>query len=315
MAAITFFHEPRTPHSDGDFPEPLVIQVDTLSAQCIHDVADFLLANIELRYDLGDLKTHLGARPIVIEIGGSLRVSERTFWSILVDSCPDAAQRVIRYVDAQIARTHPADELHFTSYLTVVGEDALYAYLDVHLARYDSRRGTDYAELMTVLDCFRRFVARCDLDHEVFQNDYIRMALDLLSYKDRTRFLDLLLFRFTHGQCCLGDTDFEFLQKHLTQKGILRDAVDGILTHRRGEELWAHTDVLTVCAVVYGSNFELTADVLGYCRQQMDLGEDWPKIHLTPELTLLRSLRDAYWIQRPRDLDTGFHRFSKATMK
>ena len=316
MVEISFRHEPRTSDSEMDFPEPLVIQVDSLSSHAIRAVVEFLLDNIELRYDLGDLDTHLGARPIVIEIGGGVRMTERTLWSIVTDAYPDAAQLVVRYVDANIARTHPQDELNATSYITIVGEDALYAYLDKHLARYDSRRGTDSAELMAVLDCFRRFLGRCDLDHETFQNGYIRMALEHLRHMDRSRFLDLLLFRFMHGQRSLGaDVDFEFLQDQLTAKGVLREVVDGILVHHRH---WGHSvqsDVLTVCAVVYGSNFELTVEVLNYCRKQIDLQEDQSMLNSAGGLALLRSLRDAFWIRYPTDIDTGFHRFSKASMR
>ena len=94
----------------------MVIQVEALSAQSISAVAEFLLANIELRYDLGDLDTHLGARPILIEASQNLHITERTLWSTLVDSCSDAAQLISRYVDAQIARTHSDRELYFTSY-------------------------------------------------------------------------------------------------------------------------------------------------------------------------------------------------------
>src|ERR1043165_4950243 len=117
------------------------------------------------------------------------------------------------------------------------------------------------------------------------------MVLEYLRYTDRARFLDLLLFRFTHGQCSLGgDVDYELVSKQLTGKGVLKDIVDGILGANDG---WgARIDILILCAAVYGSNFELTADVLQYCRQRIDLDEDDHAINFADDLTLRRYLRD-----------------------
>jgi hypothetical protein len=143
----------------------------------------------------------------------------------------------------------------------------------------------------------------------------MRLAIDWLRYQDRARFIDFVLFRLQHGQCCLSNMSFEFLEKQLTAHGVLKQVVDGVVRHNILDRCSPRSDLLTLCAVVYGSNFELTADVLYYCRQLADLEERHSALYAADALTRLRSLRDASWLRHRTDLDTGFHRFDKATLR
>lgn len=304
-AMFRHYYDHPSETSDPDWPEPVVVSLDALDAASLAALPAYLGESIELRYQPDAITTHLGCRPIVFEIGSSVRLTERAIWSILVE-LPTGAESVESHVAAVIAATPEGEELAFYSTLDVVGQDPLYAYFDRFLRRswLDPRRAEE--SLIRVIDSFGGFLRRCDMDHETFQDDYIGLALRFLQRRDPRRFVDLLAFRLTSGQLCELSADRGHL---LTGDGVLKAVVDRVLA---GEDGWSmRVDVLRLCYAVYGSNAELTDDVLDYCRQRVDLDEDHDIKAFLRELSFVRDNRDLVWSRRQMNLDTGFHRYDK----
>ena len=294
--------------ADGDWPAPLVVHCDQLNTATLSALPAYLIDTMPLRYRVEDLNTHLDARPLVFEFAGDTRLSERALWSLIVEM-HWGADAVTSYVDAVIAYTPANDALGFYSCLDVVGQDPIYAYFDRFLRRAFLDTRGDVAPLVQVIDCFLRFLGRCDLDHETFQEGYIAPCLRFLKWKDADRLLELLYLRLTRGQNVGVWPDRRGL---LTGDGFLKRIVDRYLGD--SEEAWhLHESVVELCCAVYGSNDALTDDVLAYCRSRAEFDEDDPRNRRNKGLSLLRRVRDADWALWPRALDTGFHRFDKAS--
>lgn len=323
---IRYKYEAPTDQSDPDRPEPLIIQIDDFDAPFVQEVAAYLIANVGLVYNLDGINTHLGGRPVLIELMGSIKVSERAFWMIVLESHPDPITQIEGYVDAHIAhikKEHDYVELDFCSYLDVVGQEGIYAFLDANNAvlagwASDEDAKKSREDILRIADCFLRFLKCCDLDHEVYQDEYIQKLLRYLNYKDRNRFLDLLAFRLTSGQHGVGNTTYSILAANLDYPGGLRDVIDRLLLLKEDEgSIIEEDDVLNLCAVVYGTRNELIAEVLSYCREKIDIYEGSIEDKLTTKQLKYQSLRDIdinlrskYAIRANRKVNTGFHEYS-----
>jgi len=253
-------YEDASKPADTDWPAPMVVSCDQLNAATLSALFAYLVDTFPLRYHVEDLHTHLDARPLVFEFAGGLRLSERAFWPLIVEM-HSGAGAVTGYVDAVIAHTPAKDDLGFYSCLDVVGQDPIYAYFDRFLRRAFLDTRDDVAPLLEVIDCFMRFLRRCDLDHETFQDDYIVLCLRFLKWKDADRLLELLYLRLTRDQNSGVRPDQRGL---LTGDGFLKRIVDRYLAD--SEQAWhLHESVVELCCAVYGSNDALTDDVLAYC--------------------------------------------------
>ena len=299
-----------TTSGDPDWPAPLVVRLNSLSPATLRSLRGYLIDSLPLRYDLQGVNTHLGARPLSFEVGGEALFTERAIWALLIEM-PNGADYAVEYVDAVIEGSGSNDDLALYSCLDVVGQDPLYAYIDRHIRRerLDSPRNLE--PYFKVTDCFLRFLQRCDMDHETFQNDNIGPVLRFLNHRDSARFLDLLAFRLTTGQHDqLSPDQFYLLQGDGVLKRVI-DRVSSIVDPGWGVRI----DILQLCYAVYGSNMELTNDVLAYYRDRVDLGEDHDLKNFQRDLQLIQEQRDSIWKRRQRNLNTGFHRYDKNTQE
>lgn len=325
---IEYKYETSTEQNDPDRPEPLIIQVDDFDASFVQEVTAYLIANVSLVYNLDGIDTHLGARPVLIELMGSIKISERAFWIIVLKSHPDPISQIEGYVDAHIAHKekgaeHKYFELDFCSYLDVVSQEGIYAFLDSNnavltgWASDEEAKGTK-ENILRVTDCFLKFLKCCDLDHEVFQDGYIQKLLHYLKYKDKNRFLDLLIYRLFNGQHGVSNTTYSILAASLHYPGGLRDVIDRLLFLKEEEGYTnGEDDVLHLCAVVYGTRNELITEVLNYCRGKIEIYEGKIEDKLSPKqlkYQLLRdidiNLRSKLAIRSNRKVNTGFHEYS-----
>ena len=156
----------------------------------------YLVDSIGLRYNLEGEDTHLEARPILFEVGGAYRLTERAIWSLIVDQST-GADDVCAYIDGVITHTGCNEDLGFYSNVRVVGQDALFAYIDRYL---DEKREGDMLvpdQFERTVGAFLRFLRKCDMDHEVYQDAYISKLLGTI---DKNQAVDLLVFRLTNGQ-------------------------------------------------------------------------------------------------------------------
>lgn len=291
---------------DPDRPAPLVVRLESLSTAVLRSLPQYLIDSLPLRYDLEGIETHLDCRPLSFEIGGEFVFTERAIWALLIEM-PDGATRVVEYVDAVIDGLDSNDDLAFYSHLDVVGQDPLYAYFDRYIRRewLDSPR--NLKPYFKVTDCFLRFLRRCDMEHETFQDENIRLALRFLKHRDTERFLDFLVFRLSTGQHYeLSANQYNLLEGD----GVLKSVIDGILPIV--DSGWPlRVDILRLCYAVYGSNARLTEDVLAYYRDMVDLGEGHDLKNFRRNLQLIQEQRDSVWKRLQRNLNTGFHRYDK----
>ena len=291
---------------DPDRPAPLVVRLESLSTAVLRSLPQYLIDILPLRYDLEGIDTHLGGRPLSFEIGGESMFTERAIWSLLIEM-PDGATHVVEYVDAVIDGLDSKDDLAHYSHLDVVGQDPLYAYFDRFIRRawLDSPR--NLKPYFKVTDCFLRFLRRCDMDHETFQNESIRLAFRFLKHRDKERFLDLLVFRLSAGQHCELSAD---QYKLLEGDGVLKSVIDRILPIV--DDGWPlRVDILQLCYAVYGSNAALTEDVLAYYGDRVDLGEGHDLKKFQRGLQMIQEQRDSIWKRWQCNLNTGFHRYDK----
>ncbi len=299
------YYVPSSDTSDADWPEPLVVSLNALDSATLEDLPSYLCESIVLRHELGDIETHLEARPIVFEVGGITWLSERAVWSLLVE-LPNGADLVVEYVDRLIGFKSREHGLDFYSMLDVVGQDPLYAYFDRFLRTSWLESHTDEESLIKVIDSFGWFLRSCDMDHETFQHDYIGLALQFLKYRDSDRFLDLLVFRLSTGQQTeLSPDQYDLLSGN----GVLKALLDAFSAIDSGWSL--HVDILRHCYKVYGSNAKLTEDVVEHYRERVNLGEENDLRNFQRGLTQIQERRDAIRDQWQRDLNTGFHRYDK----
>lgn len=290
--------------SDGtgapDNPPPLIVAIDLISKATIEELTRFLIGSIDLRFDLDGIETHLGARPISIEVGGSVSISEQLFWTIQIESNSGAPDRALEYLDAAIKQT--TGELPFCTILEIVGQHPIYAYLDLYLARSLIRFPTDPQPLVSILRGFTRYLRCSDIDHEVPHHRYVDDVLTFLKFNDHDAFVELLLFYLT-TQYASDAMSFD----HLGAEGILKVAVDHALSRGSGWPLRAH--VLELCASVYGSNLELTEDVIAYCRVRRDIGDSHDLINFSGSLSRIRRVHDAKMVGWKSKIRTGFHEY------
>jgi hypothetical protein len=300
------FHlERMSDASDPDRPEPLVIATSKLYGATFSSLPAFLLEILPVRFDLDGSDTHLGARPIQFDMGG-LRLSERAIWCLLVQ-LPGAADHVSAYISNLLARPRDRDILDFCTSLDVVGQDPLYAYLDHCVRPYNLTLQGELSDHLQVIESFIAFLRHCDLDHETFQDEYIQMVLSFLYWHDRSPRIhrglrDLLHLRLTTGQYTQPMPEYS---RYLSSKGLLREIVDMLIATESGKSL--RVDVLTLCAVVYGSDTSCRDAVLAYCRNRTELDEAKDLSYFAAELAFLAEQRDAWLKRYAVELDTGFH--------
>ena len=291
---------------DPGRPAPLIVRLESLNSAVFRSLPQYLVDSLPLRYNLEGIETHLGARPLSFEVGEQSLFTERAIWALLIEM-PDGATHVVRYVDAVIDRTDSNDDLAFYSHLDVVGQDPLYAYVERYLRRASLDSLRDLEPCINVTDCFLRFLRRCDMDHETFQNTNIELVLRFLQRCDKKRFLDLLVFRLSTGQHCeLSANQYDLLEGD----GVLKSVIDGILPIV--DSGWPlRVDILRLCYAVYGSDAWLTEDVLAYYRDRVDLGEGRDLTNFQRNLQLIQEQRDSVWKLWQRNLNTGFHQYDK----
>ena len=302
MAGITHFYAPPEAHHDEDFPPPLVVSVEELSSASIEQILDFLCANVALRYDMAGFDSHLGARPIEVEVAqGPLRISERAYWYLLNEGEQGRSDGIQRYLAAVDTFTDDEPLRHCTC-LDVVGGVGIYAYLDRYLpfARMMGRKKVP--GLSGAIDAFQQFLERCDIDHEAWHFRYVERLLEHLRIYDRDRFMKLFLF-YLGTQWRDDILSFEFL----SPDHVLKDVVDHYIAENRHH---LKKDVLLACAYVYGSKSKLADDVLVYCKKKtdFDVSQGLSDYHQR-QLERVRDTQDATLRHWSDDIDTGFHRF------
>ncbi|GAB1269164.1 hypothetical protein NBRC116493_24170 [Aurantivibrio infirmus] len=304
MPNLQFFLEPPGPKANADRPPPLVIQADSLSLDVIKAIPLFLIENVDAVHNIEGLDTHLEARPIQIEISGETRISEKVIWSIVIQNLPDAAELIVRYVNAHLDRIPDNGELGWCSFLDIVGQEALYAFLDLDLSEID-----DKGSVLKIIDCFILFIKRCDLDHYYLPESYIE---NILNYRiDEDQYIDLLTYRLFNGQEVL-DGNYEWANRYLSKNGVLKLVVDKAIESDKYGSLDT-LDILKYCAPVYGNKHELTNDVLNYCCKLVpNFNRTKTLKNFQPSLMCQRSKCDADWERRNvgskyASMNTGFH--------
>jgi len=302
-----------------DWPDAAVIEVG--SEFDISELLDLLISNVDVMYDPEGSWEGIRAKPLKLEFPSGIRISERSFWSVAIDVVPDIEIKIGEYVDAHIERSlrDVGGYLAFTSYLDVVGQEALYAYIDSRI-RHESRQPLDPQKLTTFSDCFIRFLKACDMEHETYQNSYIYTLLDVLD-STSDQFFFLLTFRLFEGQMgLLGGlrNDLVVLQRCLNRNGMLRKVIDFMISGYDdgvASPVGRYIEIVQVCSLVYGTDESPTSDVLEYCREHVELEENVRRPRNW--LSLTRGVRDAYIAFATHGLvpyppsNTGFHEFSQ----
>ncbi len=295
-------------NGDPDHPEPLVVCLGKLDSEKIEKLPAYLIESIALRFNLDGLDTHLQARPLQFELEHGQRISERALWHLLIEQ-PDGVRFAAEYVDAAISLGSTDGALGFYSFLDVVGQDPIYAYLGRYFFEAESEPPMDVEGALAMADCFLRFLRHCDMDHETYQDDYIKLALSFLQRHDVDRMIDLLIFRLTTGQHSEPSRDHTDL---LLINGVFRRVIDDLLS----TDFYFYDDLVLLCHCVYGHAEKPTREVLSYCQQRKSINEQPLNKHTQRraawigEFTELR-LRD--FGNRTHGINTGFHTYKPAT--
>jgi hypothetical protein len=266
-------------------------------------------------------------------------IPEKLMWSMVVRNLPNAEELVTAYIDklCQLAASNDTCEssedycrkdLPWSAQEYQIGAYALIEYLDW---RYEIDSFVS-AALGKIFITFLKYLKHCDLDHETWQDDYIRRILSRFNYSNSEAEIDnlmtLLHFRLFNGQSSILalEKDYDYLYRLLCFKGGLQKIIKIILNDNYlkedGELFYSEYIYLKLCACVYGSDEAKTIEVLDFIKQKV--GDDLfacSKYEIA-ELETIKSKADAFLGSRfplyeklkgctncPDDLDSGFHRY------
>jgi len=256
---------------------------------------------------------------VEVEVGGLYTLSERILWRLVIETCSEAEDLVVAYIDALCDNVMrwPEERLFYNSEEYCAGSYALFAYLDY---LFDSDKGArDRAT--NIYKAFLRYLRFCDLDHEVHQDDYICKVLDELSYRSGELYLELLHLRLYNGQYAIGRRDYEFFNRYVGAERF-RVVLDYVVSkndaeYRRVGSKHMMEDYLPIIASVYGSDRERTEEIVRYIVKRVQAPVVIPEDIMEPSRRM-QLVCDAYRATARSTkgyLDSGFHKYDQQTVQ
>ncbi|MEM8768196.1 MAG: hypothetical protein AAGE43_12170 [Pseudomonadota bacterium] len=243
--------------------------------------------------------------PIEFHFPGSLILSERSFWRLVAERLTNADEFVATYIDA-LARL-PAAFYHDEH--AACGANAVFSRLDVLAENYDSGTPAFSRAFLTYLRSL------CDLDHEVQEDHYISLALNLLESQSFENHVALLGTRLGYGQN--ARRSFSYLRRYLRptprpENAVLRPLLEYLAADKNAYA--PASEVLELLAVVYGSDMSPTLEVISQLA-----GADNPEFARlleapSPRILSFRQQTDWEMIEKApwSGLHSGYHEFDPA---
>ena len=266
----------------------MVVQLGSLDEATLQALPGYLARSLDIR--LGQP----GCRPLLFKIG-DVQLPERAIWTMLC-ALPGADDYVVEYVELALAKT--GNDLPFYTGYDVLGQEPLYAFIDTYIRRETEAEEDRSVAISRVLTAFKRFVQACDMDHEVFQDDYLRVVIRSL-YRDKKTEADFMVLRLTTGQHTDPD---DYVLRRMRSGAMLKPVVDRMLLIPEISNFVCGA-IRDVLLRVYGSDTYAIEQAWRYCSNRA--------IEVFPEFTVPRYAERHRLIgdshKRSKYCNTGFH--------
>ena len=181
----------------------LIIEIPSIEPADLRSAAYHLLSLLDALAE--EIRTDPNRMfPVLFDVNGRARFSERSFWRILLENSASETALVVDYIEALAARSLEFN--HAEEY--AAGANAVFSALDLLLESNESAAPAS----LPLYDAFYLYLSRlCDLDHEVYEDDYIYRVMPKLQQLDRSRYLELLHLRMFNGVYSADATPFHKL--------------------------------------------------------------------------------------------------------
>ena len=251
----------------------MVIEPDTLNADCLQSLPVYLVNHIQSVTDYPDYDQYHGVH-CTVRLPGGMELTELTLWQMAFDVTDNIVDLVIDYINrlCELARNSYSEYLFYQDNKDFAGSHALHVLLD---RMFDIDSPFSEKETEKILQAFFHHLKHCDLEFEFTQDEYIEKVLEKWFLINKDDAMILLCFRLFNGQAT--DKCFEYLHRFLEfrqRKGGLKKLIDLIITSEdpyiRDECRYEPDSYLNLCASIYGLNTKQINEVMDYVSDKVD---------------------------------------------
>ncbi|ARU56493.1 hypothetical protein OLMES_2432 [Oleiphilus messinensis] len=282
---------------------PLVLEIEELKVETLQAIPQYLINNIAcLKTD----DSNYCARPVLLEVGSSLILSEYEFWSLVIKCGKETQCLTLDYL-IQTFEIYGRG-IPWTDEVDKLGQECLYAFFDE--LDYEECTVTEDSILLKLFSTFSLYFIEQNKGKGHNETTRLKQTLEgLISYNNMPLFYQTLYHAIQYGQGSWASV--EGLLPFFHQDGVLKKLIDLSIEKTDAGDGFHERAIYLLCAVVYGSNEECTQNIINYYNSHFLL----EPFSDTPHRNIARNRKvcDAYFQQFingrsiTKEINTGFH--------
>lgn len=296
------------PSGSGGEEHRLILSAPRFDLQSLRAAAVFASEHADM---VLTAKSTFSAMYTDFTFGESISLNELEFWRLALASKAADSGTVAALINSILVLTPDNSEVAEKSDSDSIGQEALSAALS-HFDPGDqslTEKDSDYGVL---LELYARYLQKNNARNREEHLPLLQSAIEHAHSLDHTLFAKLFNHRLR-----LWETGFEELYRYMCFPKALMFVLDSLVDQKSSAKDKT-VSILQLCAVLYGSQTDLSDFVLAHYGKAIELVPegDLHRVH-RKRIDLYRGIHDIYWKSRVNvwaRIDSGFHVFDRRDM-